>query len=326
MTKAISSLSIVIPVYNEEDNLSLLHERIVSIMTQLDYDYETIYIDDGSHDTSFTLLEQLAQQDTTVKVIRFTHNHGQTAALAAGIEHARGDAVVFMDADLQNDPSDIPMMLAKLDEGYDVVSGWRMHRQDAWLTRILPSQLANGLISKITKVPLHDYGCTLKVYRREVLQGYRLYGEMHRFLPAYAAQVGAHIIEVPVKHYPRRHGHSKYGLERTLKVILDLFTVKFLNSYGQKPIYVFGSVGTLLIFISFILVSYLLIDKFFYGSSLVRNPLLLMSVMFMILGVQSIFMGLIGELLVRTYYESQDKPTYHVRQRLNLPEDDLRRN
>jgi glycosyltransferase involved in cell wall biosynthesis len=318
MKKLITSLSIVIPVYNEEESLPLLYENLVSTLATIDYDYEIIYVDDGSNDTSFALLQQLAQQDTQVKVIKFTRNYGQTAALAAGIDHAQKEAVIFLDADLQNDPSDIPMMLAKLNEGYDVVSGWRKQRQDQWLTRVLPSQMANWIISKVTKVYLHDYGCTLKIYRREVLQGYRLYGEMHRFLPAYAAQVGARIVEVPVKHHPRRHGQSKYGLERTVKVILDLFTVKFLNSYAQKPIHVFGGVGIALVFVSCLLVFYLLLEKTFWGTSLIRNPLLLMSVMFMIIGVQSIFMGLLGELVVRTYYESQDKPTYHVHQRLNL--------
>jgi glycosyltransferase involved in cell wall biosynthesis len=322
--KSISSISVIIPVYNEKDNLHLLHERLISTLTQIDYQYEVIYVDDGSHDTSFTILEQLAQQNANTKVIRLTRNHGQTTALAAGIEHAKGEAFIFMDADLQNDPMDIPMMLTQLNEGYDIVSGWRVDRQDTWLTRTLPSQLANWLISKVTHVHLHDYGCTLKVYRREVLQGYRLYGEMHRFLPAYAAQVGAHIIEVPVKHHPRRYGESKYGLERTGKVILDLFTVKFLNSYAQKPIYVFGSVGILFIFSSLLLISYLILDKIFLGNPLVSNPLLLISVMFVILGVQSIFLGLIGELLVRTYYESQDKPTYHIRQRLNFQKDEPR--
>jgi glycosyltransferase involved in cell wall biosynthesis len=318
MKKLITSLSIVIPVYNEEESLPLLYENLVSTLTTIDYDYEIIYVDDGSHDASFALLEQLAQQDTQVKVIKFTRNYGQTAALAAGIDHAQKEAVIFLDADLQNDPSDIPMMLTKLNEGYDIVSGWRKQRQDHWLTRILPSQIANWIISKVTKVHLHDYGCTLKIYRREVLQGYRLYGEMHRFLPAYAAQVGARIVEVPVKHHPRRHGQSKYGLERTVKVILDLFAVKFLNSYAQKPIHIFGGVGITLIFISCFLVSYLLLQKIFWGYSLIKNPLLLMSVMFMIIGFQSILMGLLGELVVRTYYESQDKPTYHVHQRLNL--------
>ncbi|MDY6991150.1 MAG: glycosyltransferase family 2 protein [Pseudomonadota bacterium] len=317
----ISSISIVIPVYNEEANLALLHEQLVTIMNSSGYEYELIYVDDGSQDNSFSYLEQLALQDTQVKVVSFTRNYGQTAALAAGIDHAKGDAVVFMDADLQNDPADIPRLLAKLTEGYDVVSGWRQQRQDKWLTRILPSQLANWLISKVTRVHLHDYGCTLKVYRRDTLQGYRLYGEMHRFLPAYAAYVGANIVEVPVTHHPRRYGQSKYGLERTVKVILDLFTVKFLNTYAQKPIYVFGSMGAILILASALLLTYLLVTKFLVGLSLINSPLLLMSTMFFIIGVQSIFMGLIGELLVRTYYESQDKPTYHIRQRLNIQED-----
>ncbi len=318
MKKTISSISIIIPVYNEEGNLSLLYESLVSTFATMDYNYEMIFVDDGSNDTSFSLLEQLAQQNTNVKVIRFTRNYGQTAALAAGIDHAQGDAVVFMDADLQNDPTDIPMMLAKLNEGYDVVSGWRKDRQDTWLTRILPSKIANWVISKVTKVHLHDYGCTLKVYRRQVLNGYHLYGEMHRFLPAFAAQVGAKIVEVPVKHHPRRYGQSKYGLGRTGKVILDLFTVKFLNHYAQHPIYLFGSVGIVLVLLSFLLLSYLLVGKFFYGLSMIRSPLLLMSSMFVILGVQSIFLGLISELLVRTYHESQDKPTYHVSQMLNI--------
>jgi len=318
MKKTISSISVIIPVYNEEGNLSLLYESLVSTFATMDYNYEMIFVDDGSNDTSFSLLEQLAQQNTNVKVIRFTRNYGQTAALAAGIDHAQGDAVVFMDADLQNDPTDIPMMLAKLNEGYDVVSGWRKDRQDTWLTRILPSKIANWVISKVTKVHLHDYGCTLKVYRRQVLNGYHLYGEMHRFLPAFAAQVGAKIVEVPVKHHPRRYGQSKYGLGRTGKVILDLFTVKFLNHYAQHPIYLFGSVGIVLVLLSFLLLSYLLVGKFFYGLSMISSPLLLMSTMFVILGVQSIFLGLISELLVRTYHESQDKPTYHVSQILNI--------
>ena len=321
MKKTISSLSIIIPVYNEEDNLLLLHKNLITVLISLDYNYEIIYVDDGSNDNSFSILEQIAQQNSKAKVIRFTHNHGQTSAIAAGINYAVGDAVIFMDADLQNDPTDIPMLLAKLNEGYDVVSGWRKDRQDTWLTRTLPSKMANWLISKITKVHLHDYGCTLKVYRNEVLKGYQLYGEMHRFLPAYAVHVGASIIEVPVKHHPRKFGKSKYGLERTIKVLLDLFTVKFLNGYSQNPIYLFGSVGIILVLIGILLVFALLVEKFLYGHSLTGNPLLLMSVMLTILGVQSIFLGLIGELLVRTYHESQDKLTYHINQLLNIKED-----
>lgn len=314
------TISIIIPVYNEEDTLLPLHESLTSTLTTTDYDYEIIFADDGSQDASFKQLEQLAQQDSHVKAIQFSRNYGQTTAIAAGIDHARGDIVIFMDADLQNDPTDIPAMLAKLEEGYDVVSGWRADRQDTWLTRTLPSQLANGLISKVTGVHLHDYGCTLKAYRRKVLTGYKLYGEMHRFLPAYAASVGARIVEMPVKHHPRRYGQSKYGLERTLKVMLDLLTVKFLHKYGQKPLYLFGSVGAALIFLSILTVLYLILDKIVQGTYMITSPLLLLSVMLFIIGVQSIFIGLIGELLVRTYHESQDKTTYTIRHRLNLKE------
>ncbi len=312
------TISIIIPVYNEEATLSPLHESLTSTLTTTSYDYEIIFVDDGSWDASFKRLEQLAQQDSHVKAIQFTRNYGQTTAIAAGIDHAKGDIVIFMDADLQNDPTDIPAMLAKLEEGYDVVSGWRADRQDTWLTRTLPSQLANGLISKVTGVHLHDYGCTLKAYRREVLTGYKLYGEMHRFLPAYAASVGARIVEMPVKHHPRRYGQSKYGLERILKVMLDLLTVKFLHKYGQKPLYLFGSVGAALIFLSILTVLYLILDKMVQGTYMITSPLLLLSVMLFIIGVQSIFIGLIGELLVRTYHESQDKATYTIRRHLNL--------
>lgn len=311
-------VSIIVPVYNEEDSLMPLYEKLISVLVFIGYDYEVILIDDGSLDGSFRQLERLSQQDSHIKVIQFTRNYGQTTAIAAGIDYASGDIIIFMDADLQNDPSDIPSMLAKLEEGYDVVSGWRADRQDAWLTRTLPSQLANGLISKVTGVYLHDYGCTLKAYRREVLTGYKLYGEMHRFLPAYAASVGARIIEMPVKHHHRIYGKSKYGLERTLKVILDLLTVKFLHKYGQKPIYLFGSVGITFIFGSLFTVLYLVVDKITQGTYMITTPLLLLSVMLFIIGVQSILIGLIGELLIRTYHESQDKPTYTIRNHLNL--------
>lgn len=318
MMKTISSLSVVIPVYNEEENLKLLHDKLTATLNSMNGEYEIIFIDDGSIDNSFSCLQQLAHQDDKVRVIELTRNYGQTVAIAAGIDQAKGDAVIFMDADLQNDPADIPLLLAKPNEGYDVVSGWRKHRQDKWLSRTLPSKLANALISYVTKVHLHDYGCTLKIYRREVLTGYKLYGEMHRFIPAYAAQVGAKIVELPVQHHPRRYGQSKYGLERTFKVILDLFTVKFLSSYAQKPIYLFGGVGVTLILVSLLLVLLLLWQKFAYGLFMITSPLLHLSAMFVILGVQSIFLGLIGELLVRTYYESQNKPTYSVRRRLNI--------
>ncbi|MCX8024907.1 MAG: glycosyltransferase family 2 protein [Thermanaerothrix sp.] len=307
-------LSIVVPVFNEEENLPLLHRAICSAMEAVTWAWEVVFVNDGSQDRSGEVLEILALSDPEhVRVIELRRNFGQTAAIAAGIDHALGDVIVLMDADLQNDPADIPMMLEKIREGYDVVSGWRVHRKDAFLTRTLPSRIANGLISWVTGVHLHDYGCTLKAYRREVLTGFKLYGEMHRFIPVYAHGVGAKIIEVPVRHHPRRFGKAKYGLERTLKVILDLFTVKFLNSYANKPIYLFGGTGAILIFISTLLLLYLFIRRVFFGIGVLTSPFFQMATMIGILGFQSILMGLIAELLVRTYHESQGKPTYTVR-------------
>ena len=307
-------ISVIIPVFNEEENIKLLHERLTISLSELGRDYEIIYVDDGSTDDSFDLLEKAAENDEGVTVIQLSRNFGQTAAIAAGVDHARGKLVILMDADLQNDPADIATLLNKLEEGYDLVSGWRINRKDPWLTRRLPSRMANALISWVTGVPLHDYGCTLKAYRQEVFDGFRLYGEMHRFLPAYAAQVGARIAEVPVTHHPRRYGRSKYNLKRTLKVVLDLLTVKFLSSYASKPIYLFGSLGLLLIGSSLAILIYLVLDKLLRQHSLIESPLLLMTVMLFLLGFLSIFMGLMTELLIRTYHESQNKPTYVVRQ------------
>ena len=314
------SISIVIPVFNEEENLKLLQERLTVSLSKLGLDYEVIYVDDGSTDASFDLLQNAAEDDNSVKVVQLSRNFGQTAAIAAGVDHAQGKMVVLMDADLQNDPADIPAVLSKLQEGYDLVSGWRINRQDPWLTRRLPSRIANALISWVTGVPLHDYGCTLKAYRQEIFSGFRLYGEMHRFLPAYAAQVGARIAEVPVTHHPRRYGKSKYNLKRTIKVVLDLLTVKFLSSYASKPIYLFGSLGLLLIGSSLAILVYLVLDKLLQQRSLIESPLLLMTVMLFILGFLSVFMGLMTELLIRTYHESQNKPTYVVRQVIHRQE------
>jgi len=309
-----SLLSIVVPVYNEEENLRLLYRAIVEALMSLSVAWEVVFVDDGSKDASAQVLAELAWEDPEhVRVVELRRNFGQTAAIAAGIDHAQGDVIVLMDADLQNDPADIPMMLEKIREGYDVVSGWRVHRQDAFFTRTLPSRIANGLISWVTGVHLHDYGCTLKAYRREVLTGFRLYGEMHRFIPVYAHGVGAKIIEVPVRHHPRRFGKAKYGLERTLKVILDLFTVKFLNSYANKPIYLFGGTGAVLIGLSILVLLYLFVRRVFFGIGVLTSPFFQMATMIGILGFQSILMGLIAELLVRTYHESQGKPTYTVR-------------
>ncbi len=307
-------LSVIIPVYNEEESLPLLHQAVHQALDPLDLSWEMVLVDDGSRDASPRIIEELHQADPQhVRGILLRRNFGQTAAIAAGIDHSCGDLVVLLDADLQNDPADIPAMLEKLNEGYDVVSGWRVNRQDHYLTRTLPSRIANWLISTTTGVRLHDYGCTLKAYRREVITGFKLYGEMHRFIPVYAYSVGAKILEVPVHHHPRRFGKAKYGLERTIKVILDLITVKFLSSYGNKPIYLFGGAGFLLILISLITLFVLFVRRVFFNISVLDSPIFQMSTMVFILGFQSILMGLIAELLVRTYHESQGKPTYTVR-------------
>jgi glycosyltransferase involved in cell wall biosynthesis len=309
-------LSVVIPVYNEEGNLGPLHQALTEALDS--YEYELVFVDDGSEDDSREVLESLAAADPAhTLIVELRRNFGQTAAIAAGIDHAQGDVIVTIDADMQNDPADIPTLMEKIEEGYDVVSGWRVNRRDRFLTRVLPSRLANWLISKVTGVELHDYGCTLKAYRHEVLVGFRLYGEMHRFIPAYAGLVGARMIEVPVRHHPRKRGVAKYGLERTLKVVLDLLTVKFLTSFANKPIYLFGGAGGVLITFSVLLLGVLVWRRIAFDEHLVRSPLLLMTVMLFILGFQSILMGLIAELLVRTYHESQAKPTYSVRRVVN---------
>ena len=307
-------LSIVVPVYNEEENLPLLHTAVTDVIAPLGLAWELILVDDGSKDRSVAVLEELAGRDPQhVRVIELRRNFGQTAAIAAGIDHSQGEIVVLMDADLQNDPQDVPRMLDLIREGYDVVSGWRKNRQDNYATRTLPSNLANGLISRVTGVHLHDYGCTLKAYRREVITGFKLYGEMHRFIPVYANSVGARLIEIPVNHHPRRFGKAKYGLERTVKVVLDLVTVKFLSSYANKPIYLFGGAGVIMIAASLLAFLLLIIRRIFFDVSVLTSPFFSVALMVSIMGFQSILMGLIAELLVRTYHESQGKPTYTVR-------------
>ena len=315
-------ISVVIPVYNERENLPLLYKKLQGVLSRHPWTWEVVFVDDGSTDGSTEVLAHLAQQDPEhVRVLILRRNFGQTAAIAAGVDHARGQVIVLMDADLQNDPEDIPRLLSKIEEGADVVSGWRKHRRDPLLTRVLPSRIANALISWVTGVPLHDYGCTLKAYRRDILQSFRLYGEMHRFIPAYAAAVGAHIVEIPVRHHPRRFGRSKYGLGRTLKVLLDLITVKYLISFSQKPIYLFGGMGLLLLVPGWLLLLFLLVRRIFWRVGMLTSPLFLISLMFIVLGFQSILMGLIAELLVRIYHESQGKPTYVVREKLNMIQD-----
>lgn len=314
-------ISIVIPVFNEQESLPKLHQAIHEALDGIQgLNWRVIYIDDGSSDDSLQLLEELALTDPShTIVIEFRRNFGQTAAIAAGIDYSQGDIIILMDADLQNDPADIPMMLEKIDQGYDVVSGWRVNRQDTFLTRRLPSNIANWIISTVTGVKLHDYGCTLKAYKREIFDNFRLYGEMHRFIPAYAHSVGAKITEVPVRHHPRRYGETKYGLSRTTKVILDLLTVKFLISYANKPIYLFGGTGFVLISISMLVMLFLSVRRLWLQVSVFESPLFIISILSLILGFQSIFIGLIAELLVRTYHESQHKPTYTVRKVINPP-------
>lgn len=311
-------LSVVIPIYNEEENIPALHEQVSRALGESGLDYELILVDDGSSDRSFSILGEIAQKDSRVKVIRFRRNFGQTAAMAAGFDAASGRVVVPMDGDLQNDPSDIVRLLAKIDEGYDVVSGWRKDRQDTFINRKLPSMIANGLISRLTGVHLHDYGCTLKAYRKEVLEGINLYGEMHRFVPALASQVGAKVAEMPVKHHPRLYGKSKYGISRTMRVILDLMTVKFLLHYSTKPIQLFGKWGVYTLFAGFLSGSATIYMKFFERMNMNRNPLLILTAFLIFMGVQFIVLGLLGELNARTYYEAQGKPIYVVREKLNF--------
>ena len=311
-------LSLIIPAYNEERNLPLLYDSIKCALEPLGQKWEIIFVDDGSTDKSLPVFKSLVEGDPEhVRVVVFRRNFGQTAAITAGIDHAQGNTIVLMDADMQNDPADIPMLLAKLDEGYDLVSGWRKDRKDN-ITRKVPSYIANGLISWVTGVRLHDYGCTLKAYRRDALKGFRLYGEMHRFIPVFAHAVGARITELPVSHHQRRFGEANYGLERTVKVILDLFTVKFLLNYSHKPMRLFGGAGLILIFISMVVLFYLFIRRVFFLVSVLGSPFFQLGVMFLILGFQSILMGLIAELLARTYHESQAKPTYTVRETINI--------
>lgn len=307
-------LSVVVPVFNELDSLDILHQQIKTVLTSLERTYEIIYVDDGSTDGSLLKLRKLAEEDDSVVVIQLRRNFGQTAALSAGIDYARGEVVVCQDADLQNDPEDIPRLLAKLEEGYDLVSGWRKDRQDHWLWRKSTSSLANWLISRVLDFKLHDIGCTLKAYRRELLNHIRLYGQMHRFIPALAVQVGAKVAEIPVNHKPRLYGRSKYGLGRTFSVILDLLTIKFLGIFTSNPLRVFGGFGLALIGLSFLTGTIMVFQKFYHNQSLIQTPLLLLSAMLFILGFFCVLQGFTAELIIRTYHESQGKPTYIVRQ------------
>ena len=305
-------ISVVIPVYNEEDNVEPLIAEIEAVLATLGKSYEIVVVDDGSKDATFARLRSLHERVAQLNVVRLKRNFGQTAAMAAGLAHAQGAVLIVMDGDAQNDPADIPALLRKLDEGNDLVAGWRYNRQDSFLNRRLPSMIANRLISFTTQVKLHDYGCTLKAMRQDVAKNLRLYGEMHRFIPAIAYERGARVAELKVNHRPRLRGMSKYGITRTLRVVLDLLTVKFLSSYSTRPSHVFGPIGLGSGFLGFVIGLYLTVEKIVYGKDIGARPLLLLAILLIFIGFQFVTMGLLGEMLARTYHESQDRPVYVV--------------
>lgn len=307
-------LSVVIPLFNEEENADLLYRELSTVLRGMNISYEIVIVDDGSRDKGLEILRNIQQSDPNLVLITFRKNFGQTAAMAAGFDHARGEVIVTMDADLQNDPADIPKVLDKMKEGYDVVAGWRHDRQDPFFSRILPSRIANKIISSATGVRLHDYGCTLKGFRKEVIKEIALYGEMHRFIPAIASGMGISIAEVRVNHRPRRFGSSKYGISRTIRVILDLLTVKFLLNYATRPIHVFGTIGMLSGGTGFILACIMILQRQFFGMPLADRPLFLLTILLMFIGVQFITGGLLAELLARTYHEAQGKPIYYIKE------------
>ena len=315
---AAPELSLFLPVLDEEENLRPMHAKIQNALASLGKTAEVIYVDDGSTDKSLEILKEIAAADNRVRVISLRRNYGQTAAMSAGIDAANGQILIPMDADLQNDPADIARLLDKLNEGYDVVSGWRKNRQDKLVSRKIPSQIANRIISWIGGVPLHDYGCSLKAYRREVIQDVRLYGEMHRFIPIYASWAGARVAEIPVDHHARTMGKSKYGISRTIKVVFDLITIKFMAEYHTKPLYVFGAFGMLALIISMIAGAWAILLKVVYGTSFILTPLPIIAVVMLAISVQFFLMGLLAELLVRTYHESQDKAIYAVREKIGF--------
>jgi glycosyltransferase involved in cell wall biosynthesis len=325
VAKAAPELSLFLPVLNEEDNLRPMHKKIQEALASLGKTAEVIYVDDGSTDKSLQILREIAAGDDRVRVISLRRNYGQTAAMSAGIDAAHGEILIPMDADLQNDPKDIAKLLEKLDEGYDVVSGWRKNRQDKLVSRKIPSWIANSIISKIGGVPLHDYGCSLKAYRREVLKDVKLYGEMHRFIPIYASWAGARVTEIPVDHHARMMGKSKYGISRTIKVVFDLMTIKFMASYQTKPIYVFGTFGLIAFFVSIFSGLYAIFLKGArvlgfprYHADFVETPLPILSIVMFAIALQFFLMGLLAEMMVRTYHESQDKAIYAVREKIGF--------
>jgi glycosyltransferase involved in cell wall biosynthesis len=312
-------LSVVVPVYNEEESLPHLVEELHRALAPTGLAYELVLIDDGSRDRSFTILKEMAKRDASLHVVRFRRNFGQTAAMQAGLDVSRGAKVVTIDADLQNDPADIPAMLEKLDEGYDMVAGWRRDRKDAFINRKLPSMIANRIISMATRVKLHDYGCTLKAMTGEVAKELRLYGEMHRFIPAVASWVGVRILEIPVNHRARQFGTSKYGIGRTLRVVLDLMTVRFMQTYLVRPMQVFGLAGLASLGMGILMCAWLVIEKLFFSARLSDRPLLLLGVLLIVVGVQLLSLGLVADVISRTYHESQGKKPYYVRERVMGP-------
>ena len=321
-------LSVVIPVYNEAENLEGLYQELTSAIEKLARPVEIIFVDDGSNDKSWPVLKSLQKRDARVKLIRLRKNFGQTAALSAGFDYATGDIVISLDADLQNDPNDIPLLIQKIEEGYDIVSGWRKDRKDKWLSRRLPSAVANWLISGTTQVKLHDYGCTLKAFRRDVVKNVKLYGELHRFIPAIASHMGVAIAEVEVNHRPRRHGKSKYSIFRFTRVILDLLTVKFLLSYSTRPLQIFGLLGFFSGFMGFLISLWLTYQRLVLKISVANRPLLLLGVLLIVIGIQFVTLGLLAEIMVRAYHESSGKAIYFIRELIdsetgeNLPAKD----
>lgn len=311
-------LSIILPLFNEEENIEKQYEEIINAINPLKIKYEIIFVDDGSTDRSYEVLKKIAKKDKIVKIIKFRRNFGQTGAMSAGIDFSKGKILVFMDADLQNDPRDIKTLIDKIEEGFDVVSGWRVDRKDNLFFRTIPSRIANMLISKVSGIKLHDNGCSLKAYRGEVIRQVKLYGEMHRFIPIHASWVGASITEVPVNHHARKYGKSKYGIVRTFKVMLDLFTIKFMGSFATKPIYIFGGAGGILFLASLVSGFTVVFMKIHMDRSMIRNPLLIFTVMLIILSVMFILLGILAEISIRIYHESQGKTPYQIKEKINL--------
>ncbi len=310
-------ISVVVPIYNEKGNVEILYKKIKDVMDKNGYDYEIIFIDDGSSDGTFEIMKKLADSDKNFKLIKFRRNFGQTPAMAAGFDYAGGDIIVSMDGDLQNDPEDIPKLLEKIDEGYDVVSGWRKNRQDE-KKRVIFSKVANWLIGKITKVTIHDYGCSLKAYRSDVAKNLHMYGELHRFIPVLANMYGASITEIPVQHHPRQFGESKYNLSRTFRVIVDLVLMYFMQKFMTRPIHFFGIIGFILFVLGFAIDGYLAFEKLFFGMSVGNRPLLLMGILLILSGINIGGIGIISEFLTRIYFESQDKKIYNIKQAINF--------